>query len=98
MKSATLGKKAGIAAVAVLGVASWGAAGGATKGGVRESGQGGMVVAEGQYFCNVQALNAFNHPIFQAPTGGTFGINPVNLWTRYGHDYAATASSVSRVL
>src|SRR5882762_5621756 len=58
MKSATLGKKAGIAAVAVLSVASAGAAGGATNRGVQGSGQGGIAVAEGQYFCNVKALNA----------------------------------------
>jgi hypothetical protein len=26
-----------------------------------------------------EMVNAFNHPIFQVPTGGTFGINPINI-------------------
>jgi len=26
-----------------------------------------------------EMLNAFNHPIFQVPTGGTFGINPISI-------------------
>ena len=26
-----------------------------------------------------EMVNAFNHPIFQAPTGGIFGINPINV-------------------
>ncbi len=26
-----------------------------------------------------EMLNAFNHPVFQVPTGGTFGINPISI-------------------
>src|SRR5262249_33668418 len=26
-----------------------------------------------------EMVNAFNHPIFHVPTGGTFGINPINI-------------------
>lgn len=38
-----------------------------------------------------EMVNAFNHPIFQVPTGGTFGINPINISaTSFGRATATT--------
>jgi hypothetical protein len=38
-----------------------------------------------------EMVNAFNHPIFQVPTGGTFGINPINVTsTAFGRSTATT--------
>jgi hypothetical protein len=38
-----------------------------------------------------EMVNAFNHPIFQVPTGGTFGINPINITsTSFGRATATT--------
>lgn len=38
-----------------------------------------------------EMVNAFNHPIFQVPTGGTFGINPINISaTSFGRSTATT--------
>jgi hypothetical protein len=42
-----------------------------------------------------EMLNAFNHPIFQVPTGGTFGVNPINISsTSFGR--ATVTTSVAR--
>jgi hypothetical protein len=57
MKNGTLGKKAGVAALAVLSVAGVGAALMTTRGGGQENVQGGVVIVEESYFCNVKALN-----------------------------------------
>jgi hypothetical protein len=57
MRNRTSGRKAGIAAVAILGVASVGAASG-VSGKAQENAHGGVVVVEERYFCNVKALNA----------------------------------------
>jgi len=39
-----------------------------------------------------EMVNAFNHPIFQVPTGGTFGINPINITsTAFGRATATTS-------
>ncbi len=38
-----------------------------------------------------EMVNAFNHPIFQVPTGGTFGINPISIAsTSFGRATATT--------
>jgi hypothetical protein len=38
-----------------------------------------------------EMVNAFNHPIFQVPTGGTFGINPISVTsTTFGRATATT--------
>jgi len=38
-----------------------------------------------------EMVNAFNHPIFQVPTGGTFAVNPVNVSaTTFGRATATT--------
>src|SRR5260221_14120268 len=58
MKNDMLGRKAGIAAVAVLSVASAGTAIVTPGSETQQSRQGGTVVVEGKYFCNVKALNA----------------------------------------
>jgi len=57
MKNGTPGKKARITAVAMLSVASVGAASG-MRGKRQENAHGGVVVVEERYFCNVKALNA----------------------------------------
>jgi hypothetical protein len=39
-----------------------------------------------------EMVNAFNHPIFQVPTGGTFGINPISITsTAFGRATALTS-------
>ena len=39
-----------------------------------------------------EMVNAFNHPIFQVPTGGTFGINPISVTsTTFGRATATTS-------
>jgi hypothetical protein len=39
-----------------------------------------------------EMVNAFNHPIFQVPTGGTFGINPISVTsTAFGRATALTS-------
>ena len=38
-----------------------------------------------------ELVNAFNHPIFEVPTGGTFGVNPVSITaTSFGRTTATT--------
>lgn len=40
-----------------------------------------------------EMVNAFNHPIFQVPTGGTFGINPISIAsTSFGRATATTTT------
>lgn len=40
-----------------------------------------------------EMLNAFNHPIFQVPTGGTFGISPISITaTSFGRATATTTT------
>ncbi|HKQ78092.1 MAG TPA: carboxypeptidase regulatory-like domain-containing protein [Blastocatellia bacterium] len=42
-----------------------------------------------------EMVNAFNHPIFEVPTGGTFGVTPVSITaTNFGR--TTTATSVPR--
>src|SRR5262249_2621457 len=42
-----------------------------------------------------EMVNVFNHPVFQVPTGGTFGINPINISsTSFGR--ATVLTSVPR--
>jgi hypothetical protein len=39
-----------------------------------------------------EMVNAFNHPIFEVPTGGTFGVTPVSITaTSFGRTTATTA-------
>ena len=58
MKNGTLVRKAGVAAVAMLGAASAGTTGAAAMSQSQESAKNGAVVVEERYFCNVKALNA----------------------------------------
>ena len=38
-----------------------------------------------------EMVNAFNHPIFQVPTGGTFGLNSISIAsTSFGRATATT--------
>ncbi len=42
-----------------------------------------------------EMVNAFNHPIFEVPTGGTFGVTPVSITaTNFGR--TTTATSIPR--
>ncbi|HZS03547.1 MAG TPA: hypothetical protein VFD58_01615 [Blastocatellia bacterium] len=42
-----------------------------------------------------EMVNAFNHPIFEVPTGGTFGVTPVSITaTNFGR--TTTTTSVPR--
>ena len=58
MKNGTLVRKAGVAAVAMLGAASAGTTGAAAMSQNHEGAKNGAVVVEERYFCNVKALNA----------------------------------------
>jgi len=38
-----------------------------------------------------EMVNAFNHPIFEVPTGGTFGVTPVSITaTNFGRTTTTT--------
>jgi hypothetical protein len=39
-----------------------------------------------------EMVNAFNHPIFQVPTGGTFTVNPVSIT---GSSFGRTSTTTS---
>lgn len=57
MKKETFTKKTGVAAVVMLSVAVAGLASARLRGGQQENSQGGVVLVEERYFCNVKALN-----------------------------------------
>ena len=58
MKKETFAKKAGVAAIAMLSVAGTGVASISLRGGQQQNVQGGVVLVEERYFCNVKAPNA----------------------------------------
>jgi hypothetical protein len=95
MNNGKLGTKAGIAAVVVLGVAGAGVTGEAAKSEVRKAGQGGAIVVEERYFCNVKALNAEERKRHAALTEKLLAKRREVVETEKGYEFQYAPEDVS---
>ena len=95
MRNRTSGKNAGIAAVAMLGVAGIGAASMTMSGKTQENAQGGVVVVEGRYFCNAKALNVEERKRHEELTRKLLAKHREVIETEKGYEFQYTPEDVS---
>ena len=95
MRNRTSGKKAGIGAVVVLSVASVGAASITMSGKTQENGQGGVVVVDAKYFCNVKALNIEERKRHEELTRKLLAKHREVIETEKGYEFQYTPADVS---
>jgi len=95
MRNRTSGKKAGIAAVAVLSVAGVGATSMTMSGETQDNARGGVVVVDGKYFCNVKALNVEERKRHEEQTRKLLAKHREVIETEKGYEFQYTPEDVS---